>query len=151
MVDAGDSSPQPPSRFYFKTSWLEVEGFINSVNSRWLHLISNKPRSFGPMDDWRNCSRLLRQFLRGWVANHRADLRKALNLLTTKLKDLDTIANSTGLDAAGWQRRYSLEADISTLHSQEAAYWRRRGRLNWVLHGDAPSSYFMALANGRRR
>lgn len=151
VVDSGESNARPPSRFHFESSWLEVDGFLPMVNAKWLSLISTPARSFGPLDDWRRCSRLLRQFLKGWSANHHADSRRALTYLTNQIRSLDSTADSSGLDSAGWQHRYNLEASLTALHSQEAAYWKRRGRLNWTLYGDAPSAYFMALANGRRR
>ena len=37
------------------------------------------------------------------------------------------------------------------LHHQAEIYWRQRGTLNWTLKGDAPTAYFFAIANGRRR
>jgi hypothetical protein len=33
----------------------------------------------------------------------------------------------------------------------EQEYWRQRGRQAWLLHGDANTAYFHAIANGRRR
>ena len=36
-------------------------------------------------------------------------------------------------------------------HRQEEVYWRQRGTINWTLKGDSPTSYFFAIANGRRR
>ena len=37
------------------------------------------------------------------------------------------------------------------LHHQAEVYWRQRGTLNWTLKGDSPTTYFFAIANGRRR
>ena len=37
------------------------------------------------------------------------------------------------------------------LHHQAEIYWRQRGTLNWTLKGDSPTTYFFAIANGRRR
>ena len=37
------------------------------------------------------------------------------------------------------------------LHQQSEIYWRQRSSLNWTLKGDAITSYFFAIANGRRR
>ena len=33
----------------------------------------------------------------------------------------------------------------------EEEYWRQRSRVNWLLKGDANTSFFHAMANGHRR
>ena len=46
--------------------------------------------------------------------------------------------------------RYDLEDQLSTIYTDEEAYWRLRGTQRWVLRGDANKAYFQAIANGRR-
>ena len=47
--------------------------------------------------------------------------------------------------------RYDLEDQLTTIYTDEEAYWRLRGTQRWVLQGDANTAYFQAVANGRRR
>jgi mannosylglycoprotein endo-beta-mannosidase len=44
-----------------------------------------------------------------------------------------------------------LEGQLTHLLKMEQEYWRQRGRQSWLLHGDANTAYFHAIANGRRR
>jgi hypothetical protein len=37
------------------------------------------------------------------------------------------------------------------LLSTEEEYWRRRGRRQWLLKGDANTKFFHAFGNGRKR
>lgn len=53
--------------------------------------------------------------------------------------------------SVGWSHRYSLEVSLLAIHRVEEIFWQQRGRLNWVLKGDALTKYFFAIANGRGR
>uniref|UniRef100_A0A453PPY0 Uncharacterized protein n=1 Tax=Aegilops tauschii subsp. strangulata TaxID=200361 RepID=A0A453PPY0_AEGTS len=37
------------------------------------------------------------------------------------------------------------------IYKSEELFWQRRGGQNWLLKGDANTTYFQAIANGRRR
>jgi hypothetical protein len=55
------------------------------------------------------------------------------------------------LDEQDWAFRYYLEDELMNILSGEEEYERQRGRQNWLLQGDANTTYFHAIANGRRR
>ena len=128
-----------------------MEGFVDLVAQKIANFLSSNRRSFGPMDDWHQCSYFLRRFLRGWSKNHYAESRRDKVRLAAQIGCLDARADGQGLSPAEWQIRYGLEEALLTLHRQEEVYWRQRGTINWTLKGDSPTAYFFAIANGRRR
>jgi hypothetical protein len=40
---------------------------------------------------------------------------------------------------------------ILAIFRDEEEYWRQKGRIHWMLQGDANTAYFQAVANSRRR
>jgi len=71
--------------------------------------------------------------------------------LVAQIGVLDDRADSSGLSSTEWQARYGLEEALLGIHRQEEVYWKQHGTINWTLKGDSPTSYFFAIANGRRR
>ena len=151
ILDDGSIRNRPPTRFQFDASWMSVDGFVDIVAAKISQSLSHNPRSFGPLDDWQSCAYALRKFLRGWSRNRAAEDRRSKAFLENQILELDRTADSIGLSDDGWAVRYNLEAALLQLHHQAEIYWRQRGTLNWTLKGDAPTAYFFAIANGRRR
>jgi hypothetical protein len=60
-------------------------------------------------------------------------------------------ADVDGMDEEEWALRYFLEDQLVQAPRAEEEYWRRRGRQNWILFGDANTKYFHTIANDRRR
>src|SRR4051812_40163312 len=83
--------------------------------------------------------------------NHFSKERRVKRNLLARIAVLDSIVNSSGLDDAGWEQRYSLEQSLMDLHRLEEEFWRQRGRISWTVKGDLMTMYFFAIANGRRR
>ena len=50
-----------------------------------------------------------------------------------------------------WKERYEWGAELIAIYEKEELFWQRRGRENWLLKGDANTSYFQGIANGRKR
>ncbi|KAK1686874.1 hypothetical protein QYE76_047722 [Lolium multiflorum] len=84
-------------------------------------------------------------------ANLGRQTREARDNLLSHIKELDTLADSSGLDEEGSALRYFLEDQIVQLDGVEEDYWRQRSRLQWTLKGDSCTAFFHAFANGRRR
>jgi hypothetical protein len=84
-----------------------------------------------------------------WVAanGHSRELKAQI---LAQINDLDSRADSSGLDEEDWAFRYYLEYELMNILSVEEEYWRQRGRQNWILQGEANMAYFHAIANGRR-
>ena len=89
--------------------------------------------------------------MRGWGANLGAEVRKNKADILGQIQTLDVVADSTGLSADGWLRRYALENSLMEIYKGEEIFWRQRSRQNWILRGDANTAYFHAIANGRHR
>lgn len=50
-----------------------------------------------------------------------------------------------------WMDRYEKEDELMKIYENEELMWQRRGGENWLLKGDANTSYFHTVANGRKR
>ena len=83
--------------------------------------------------------------------NHAAESRRDKARIAAQIGSLDARADGSGLSPSECQARYDLEEALLALHRQEEVYWNQRGAINWTLKGDSPTSYFFAIANGRRR
>jgi mannosylglycoprotein endo-beta-mannosidase len=55
-----------------------------------------------------------------------------------------------GIDEEEWAYQYHLEEQLLEIYRVKEEDWRQRGRIKWVLQGDANTAYFHAVANGRR-
>jgi hypothetical protein len=56
-----------------------------------------------------------------------------------------------GLEEEGWGFCYHLDDQLINIYKLEEEYWRQRGRVRWSFQGDANTTYFYVVANGRRR
>ena len=88
--------------------------------------------------------------MKGWGANLGRDLPECKKALLSMIQALDLRADTLGLSPDEWLSRYDLEDKLSMIYTDEEAYWRLRGAQKWVLKGDANTTYFQAIANGRR-
>jgi hypothetical protein len=140
-----------PSRFFFQSWWLRVAGFEQMIKGKLISCIQERGPHRCSIDLWQCIARCLRQHLRGWGANLGKQKREARDNLLAQSKELDTLADSSGLDEEGWALRYFLEDQIVQLDGAEEDYWRQRSRLQWTLKGDSCTAFFHAYANGRRR
>jgi hypothetical protein len=103
------------------------------------------------VDIWHGCLSMSRQYLRDWNANKASEgKRKMMNLLT-QLKALDVVSEQRDVDREHWEKRYALEKEMEIIYHKEDLYWQQRGRENWILRGDANTSFFHSVVNGRRR
>ena len=82
-------------------SWLRV--FANLIAQKISTFLSSNRRSFGPMDDWHQCSYFLHRFLCGWSKNHFAESRREKVRLAAQIGALDARADGMGLSPAEWQ------------------------------------------------
>uniref|UniRef100_A0ACD5XGU1 Uncharacterized protein n=1 Tax=Avena sativa TaxID=4498 RepID=A0ACD5XGU1_AVESA len=109
------------------------------------------PRAHFAVDIWHHCTKISRQFMRGWGANLGAELRSQKESILREIQALDREADLRGLSAEAWSHRYALETSIMEIYRGEEAFWRQRSRQNWTVQGKWNTAYFHAIANGRRR
>ncbi|KAE8785922.1 hypothetical protein D1007_40315 [Hordeum vulgare] len=149
IISSGDGSLPRSRRFRFETFWLEQPGFCELVRDRWRLAAASPPREFCVVDIWHHYAKLARQAMKGWGAYFGADLRAYKGALLGQIKALDDMADGPGLSPDVWTRRYSLDAALMDIFKSEELFWQRRAGQNWLLKGDANTTYFQAIANGR--
>ena len=113
----------PPPRFQFDALWLLVDGFSDLLGSKINGFLSVPHLSFGPLDDWHNCSGLLRKFLRGWSRNFSAQDHRDKALLLAQIEALESRADLSGLSESDWDLRFSLECSLVQIHHLNEVYW----------------------------
>jgi hypothetical protein len=150
IFDSGQEVVCRSNRFFFETGWLEREDFRGTLSSFWESL-SCSVGGRDILDWWKFMSSGLRQKLKGWSSNNSREAKQHKQALLTQIKGLDEKADSFGLEEEEWAFRYHLEEQLLEIFREEEEYWRQRGRVRWLLQGDANTAYFHAVANGRRR
>jgi hypothetical protein len=61
------------------------------------------------------------------------------------------MSNSVGLSAEEWLQWYALEASLMEIYKGEEEFWWQWSHQNWLLQGDANTTYYHAIANGTRQ
>ena len=74
--------------------------------------------------------------LRGWSRNLGKDTRQKKESLLAAIQEIDTKADSTGIEDEEWAFRYHLEDQLLQIYILEEEYWRQRGRIRCALQGD---------------
>ena len=93
----------------------------------------------------------LRRHCKGWGANWGSDIRKRKQHLMAEIQHLDRRADQVGLSDSDWEQRSRLEGDLENIYKLEELFWQKRGEEKWILEGDANTSFFQRIANGRKR
>jgi hypothetical protein len=150
VFDTGESCLIRSNRFFFETGWLEGEGFQDTMLGMWQQLLL-RVGGRDIVDWWQFMSAGLRQKLRGWSKNKGREGKLQKLAVLAQIKEIDDKADSIGIDEDEWAFRYHLEEQLLEIYRVEEEYWRQRGRIRWLLQGDANTAYFHAVANGRRR
>ena len=77
------------SRFYFETSWFESEGLSQVVFGHWEKIILQLGGQRGPAEFWIAAAGVLREFLRGWGANHGSESKRERAIIVVEIASLD--------------------------------------------------------------
>jgi hypothetical protein len=155
ILNSGEPMRIKERRFFFEKQWFCQPGFIERVTDLWLRARSEPPHRYGPLcdsiDEWQNCIRRMRHYLRGWGKNVDCDLRHRNAALKAEISMLDHLADTVGISVTEWARRYDIERELTFIASCEEIYWQQRGNQKWIVEGDASTEFFHAVANGRKR
>lgn len=86
-----------------------------------------------------------------WSRNWGSDQRKLKQDLFLQIEHWDKLARERALTNNESLDRYGKEDEIVKIYENEELIWQRRGGENWLLKGDANTSYFHGIANERKR
>nr|XP_051211161.1 uncharacterized protein LOC127328612 [Lolium perenne] len=100
-------------------SVLDRPGFVEAVGYKWERAAESPPRVFNAVDVWHHCTKIARQFMRGWGANLRAEVRLKKDLLLRQIQELDCAADEEGLAAEEWLQRFALEHSLMEIFRGE--------------------------------
>ncbi|KAG8094776.1 hypothetical protein GUJ93_ZPchr0012g18953 [Zizania palustris] len=87
----------------------------------------------------------LRKVMRGWGGNLRSQAIQKEGVMH-EIKALDDKACLVDLSPLEWEERYSLDRKLGEMYQLEADYWCKRSGQQWLLEGDANTSYFHRVA-----
>lgn len=149
MLHNGEGMQVKSRQFHFGKHWFLQEGFKALVIQKRgeFYLSMGAGNS---LDNWQDCVRKMRKFLKGWGANIWGTTRKKKQELLQLIQELDSRSEGHDLTALEW-RRYQLEEELIEVYRAEELYWQQKGEQR-ILEGDANTSFFFhAVANGRRR
>lgn len=68
--------------------------------------------------------------------------------LLLRIEEWERLAEGRTLSNNEWLERYEKEEELMKIYEKEELVWQRRGEENWLLKGDANTSYFHGIANG---
>ena len=71
--------------------------------------------------------------------------------ISTRIEEIDLIAEKRLLSIAEWEERINLEESLDRMNTIEELQWKQKVGKNWILHGDANTQFFHQFVNGRRR
>jgi hypothetical protein len=138
--------PDKPRNFRMEPAWFQTPNFKNEVLNHWpIRTIPNV------LSCWQSQCQELRRFLKGWGANLKGQFRRDREAHTNTILRLDNRNEVLVLNNSEWRERYAAEKELVGLFAAEEAYWRQRGGEKWILEGDANTSFFHSIVNGRTR
>lgn len=146
MVELEKTSVKTGMNFRFDPTWLTQEGFKEWVIKKW-----PDRKKAHILDHWACQGNLLRRFMRGWAKNRMSEWRKERDNLTTEIQKIEEEAEIGQIDPDRWKLRYELEEKLVKIYHDEEIYWQRRSGEKWVNEGDANTTFFHGVANGRKR
>ena len=132
--------------FRFENYWLQFESFKQIVQNAW-----NIP--VGHMDKAKLVNAKLkntRRALKLW-ASKLSPLKELVSMVNEVILLLDCCEEWRPLEQQEWNLRDLLRKHYLDLLDRQNAYWRQRGKINWVKLGDTNSKFFHARASVRHR
>jgi len=131
------------SVFRFENAWLNQAGFKEWVINKW----PQRRKSY-ILDHWNIVSSTLRKSMKGWSRNWGSEHKKLKQNLLLRIEKWDSLAKERPLSDSEWADRYEGEDELMKIYEDEELLWQRRGGEQWLLKGDANTSYFHSEGRG---
>ena len=131
----------------FEQDWLHQDGFSELV-IKWLH---SYPLSCEWGNGWRLKLQFLRQKLRGWNNNFRAQQRLSKKQILLKLDRFEKLAENDDLLDSDIQQWHECQLELKQIFKDEELYWQNRAKVRWLLEGDANTKFFHIQASVRKK
>jgi hypothetical protein len=131
VVTIGTNIPKS-NLFRFQNYWLQHSQFKEIVQNAW-----NIP--VGYIDSAKRINakfKNLRRALKMWAKNLPC-LKDLIDKVNSVICLLDNLEEFRTLSLEEWNLRDILKAHVITLLQNHKAYWKQRGKINWVKLGDA--------------
>ncbi|XP_039127523.1 uncharacterized protein LOC120263623 [Dioscorea cayenensis subsp. rotundata] len=137
------SMPRP---FRYEIAWATAEGFGDLVKKWW------EDCSLQGCGAFVMAKKLmyLRGQLRTWAKFSFGSIKLKKLALLHELDLLDVAKENGVLSAEESNHEVATRSELDQICKQEEIYWRQRSRLQWLKEGDDNTSYFHAVANGRK-
>jgi len=142
ILDTGEQEAPRPKYFFFEEKWTHQEGFCELIKSKWGEFRQKPDNQFYSLDIWHGCLQSQRQYLRGWNLKSVGKERALRRDISTRIEEIDLIAEKRLLSIAEWEERINLEESLDRMNTIEELQWKQKVGKNWILHGDAKTQFF---------
>lgn len=95
---------QKQRQFYFERHWLQQEGFLEVVKTRWQDTRSKIPPGTSAINVWHTCISSLRNFLKGWGRNQRGEFKRKKKDIMDQIEQIDMEAEKGELTEQRWDQ-----------------------------------------------
>lgn len=112
---------------------------------------SGHDKSSDSLDVWHGCLQSLRHYLWGWSWRISGENNETKKNISTRIEEIDKIAENRLLSNSEWEERISLEEALDKMNLTEELQWKQKVGENWILQRDANTQFFHQFVNGRRR
>lgn len=144
LIPAGDIHLK--RGFRFDRAWLGQADFNQWLIENW-----PKRKKQNILDHWNCQGTILRRKMRGRQLNKESENRRLKVTLLKEMQKWDDAADSRNLSQGEWKQRYELEDQLNIIFQEEEIYWQERSGEKWLLEGDANTTFFHGVANGKKR
>ena len=136
-----------PKPIKFEKVWLSQPGFSELLITWWgaFELQGELGNS------WRLKLQFLRQKLRGWNNNYKAEQKRTKKDLLQKLDRFERLVELDELDDNDQQHWLDCQMNLKQIFKDEEAYWQAREKAKWFVEGDANTKFFHIQASIRKK
>lgn len=119
ILDSGKKGDPRSNYFFFEEKWIHQEGFFDLLGKKWREFKNEPGKSNYSLSVWHGCLQALRHYLREWslrIAGENKEIKKSI---TTRIEEIDIIAEKRLLSNIEWEERINLEETIDKMNLVE--------------------------------